>query len=46
MIIIIPEEFKTLELLIKDIKFVVLNMFNELKEAMEKKKVKAIKKTI
>lgn len=32
-----PEEFQTLELLVKDVKSAVLHMFNELKENLDKK---------
>lgn len=41
---IIPEELQILELLVKDVKSAVLHMFNELKETMDKKKLKEIKK--
>lgn len=33
---IIPEESQILELILKDIKLTVLNMFNELKATMDK----------
>lgn len=41
----IPEEVHTLELLVKDVKVMVLNMLNDIKEAMGKK-LKESKKVI
>lgn len=41
---IIPEESQILELIPKDIKLTVLNMFNELKATMDKERLKEIRK--